>query len=120
MCDIYAPNDYRERTSLWEWLENNLPKAHWIFFGHLNVVGKKKDKRGGNVQCWKGSKKLFWSSFKRNFRVIDPLGLKKNTFLIFGLHGVTTKLGNKDFTVGWKEFILKTMYFMLIAKMAKP
>lgn len=46
ICNIYAPNDYRARESLWDWLAINLPDANWIVLGDFNMVENSQDKKG--------------------------------------------------------------------------
>ena len=43
--DIYDPNDYRDRVSLWDWLAGNLPEAKWIIHGDFNMVENSQDKK---------------------------------------------------------------------------
>ena len=77
ICNIYAPNDYRERSKLWEWLANNLPKVKWIFAGDFNMIECPKDKVGGGKFEWKNNEMFFWNRFKRTFGINDPMaGLK--------------------------------------------
>ena len=42
-CSIYAPNDPKNRTSLWDWTVNNLPNADWVLGGDFNMVEKHVD-----------------------------------------------------------------------------
>lgn len=53
VCNIYAPNDYREQETLWEWLTSGLSKVYWIFLGDFNMVENKEDKNEGKIHYWK-------------------------------------------------------------------
>lgn len=38
ICNIYAPNDYRDRAVLWDWLADSLPEVNWIVLGDFNMI----------------------------------------------------------------------------------
>lgn len=37
ICTVYAPNDYRERADLWQWI-SSLPDIPWIVGGDFNMI----------------------------------------------------------------------------------
>lgn len=80
ICNFYAPNDYRDRETLWEWTTSNFPSTHWIFFGDLNMVEYREEKVGGKSFSWKGNELFFWHTIKRNFNVLDPIERIKYKF----------------------------------------
>lgn len=57
LCNIYAPNDYRDRSELWKWF-SSLPDIPWILGGDFNMVEHKDDKSGGITNEWKGGEKI--------------------------------------------------------------
>ena len=73
VCNVYASNNYRERSELWEWCCVHLPKIPWVFVGDFNMVEHRIDKAGGLPHCWKGNEMYFWFKFKRKFNLVDPM-----------------------------------------------
>lgn len=73
VCNVYASNNYRERSELWEWCCVHLPKIPWVVVGDFNMVEHKIDKAGGLPHCWKGNEMYFWFKFKRKFNLVDPM-----------------------------------------------
>lgn len=57
ICSIYAPNDYRERVELWNWL-SSLEDIPWFIGGDFNMIEHSQDKRGGSKFEWKGVERL--------------------------------------------------------------
>lgn len=79
ICSIYASNDYKERTSLWNWL-HSLPNIPWIMVGDFNMIESQNDKAGGLPFEWKNSERPHWDRLKKHFQLFDPMeGTKTNT-----------------------------------------
>ena len=47
--------DYRDRTSLWDSLFENLPNVYWILIVEFNMIESKHKKLGGNKHEWKSN-----------------------------------------------------------------
>ena len=78
---IYAPNDTKDRISLWNWL-SALPNIPWFFGGDFNMVESQMDnKMGGNPFRWKDYEFLHWSKFINSKKKIDPLANIKDSHL---------------------------------------
>ncbi|XP_059076993.1 uncharacterized protein LOC131876187 [Cryptomeria japonica] len=79
VCSIYASNDYKERSALWDWIAS-LPNIPWILGGDFNMIENCDDKMGGNAFEWKGFEKSHWDRMKFKKNLFDPLfGNKANT-----------------------------------------
>lgn len=46
ICSVYASNDWKERITLWDWIDN-LPDLPWIVGGDFNMIESQADKEGG-------------------------------------------------------------------------
>ena len=67
---LYAPNDYKERILLWDWM-TTLPSILWIVGGDFNMIESLGDNIGGTPFEWKGSKKYHWDRFKQNLHLFE-------------------------------------------------
>lgn len=77
ICSIYAPNDYRERGELWNWL-TMLEDIPWIIGGDFNVVESPSDKKGGNKFEWKGMERLQWDRMINKLHLFYPISWRKD------------------------------------------
>ena len=72
ILNIYAPNDSRERTLLWQELSARLPSdCRWIVSGDFNMVESAQDK---STLCGKlipQRERLVWEAFKASFQLSD-------------------------------------------------
>lgn len=98
LCNIYAPNDYRDRAELWKWLAS-LSNIPWILGGDFNMVEHKDEKLGGVVIEWKGGEKPHWDKMKNMKRFFDALeGLKHVHKGIWFTWCNFQKVGNKIYS----------------------
>ena len=70
-CLVYASNNYRERSQLWDWMIS-LPNIPWILGGDFNMIDSDQNKSGGAPFEWKGSEKSFLDRLKQHFNLFDP------------------------------------------------
>ncbi|GLJ49275.1 hypothetical protein SUGI_1041170 [Cryptomeria japonica] len=77
ICSVYASNDWKERITLWDWIDN-LPDLPWIVGGDFNMIESQADKEGGLPFTWKDGEKLHWDRMKINKLLYDPLAGNKD------------------------------------------
>lgn len=72
IVNLYAPNDSRERTLLWQELSATLPSdCRWIVSGDFNMVESAQDK---SILCGKlmtNREQIVWEAFKTSFHLRD-------------------------------------------------
>lgn len=62
---IYASNNHRERTQLWQWMVSYLPEVPWVFGGDFNMVEFPEDKWGGVGNGLEGVRKALLEEIKK-------------------------------------------------------
>ena len=72
ILNLYAPNDTRERTLLWQELSDRLPSdCRWIVSGDFNMLESAQDKSTLCSKLMPHREKLVWEAFKASFQLRD-------------------------------------------------
>ena len=77
ICSIYALNDPKERSNLWDWLIS-LPDTPWLCGGDFNMIESQDDKAEGNPFHWKDIEKFHWNRFLDSKNLFDPIVGNRN------------------------------------------
>lgn len=72
VCYVHAPNDYKGKIELWNYLDSlcDIPS---IIAGDFNMVERCEDKNGGNPFEWRIQEKPHWDILVHHKGLFDPL-----------------------------------------------
>lgn len=72
ILNIYAPNDPRERTTLWQELTTSLPTdCRWLASGDFNMVENIQDKSSLCSKVMPMNERIVWEAFKASIHLKD-------------------------------------------------